>query len=355
LKHNLLFFGELPDQIVHGISISNQINLSILSEKFNLIKISENSKMNEHAKFSFLKFFKFFIYLLKLIEIKLKYKKVKYLYASLSISRFGILKNIFIIILSKILFKNSIIVLHNYRGDLDVFISNSKLNNLLCNILFLFTDKIIFLSSSLIPKDLYHFSKKINVVSNCVLPDFVINDSKEKKYTNLLYISHYIKSKGIFDLLTALKILELKNISFNIRMFGQFVKKDDFLKIKSYNSNNIEINDFLKSNDKMFTINDSKCLILPSHNEGQPQIILEAMSIGTPIIATNVGDIPNMLGFNYPFLTPPNNPEKLSETIEKFLKLNNQELINLTNYLKIRFHTNYTFEIHRNLLLKTFV
>ena len=97
MKANILFFGEFPQNIVHGISISNEINFDILSEKFNVIKVHESSKMKYHAKFSLSKFYLIFKHIFLILGIKLKYKKIIFLYSAFSISRNGIIKNIIII------------------------------------------------------------------------------------------------------------------------------------------------------------------------------------------------------------------------------------------------------------------
>jgi glycosyltransferase involved in cell wall biosynthesis len=39
----------------------------------------------------------------------------------------------------------------------------------------------------------------------------------------------------------------------------------------------------------------AKMLVLPSHYEGQPNVIIEAMSLGVPVIATRVGAIPDLI------------------------------------------------------------
>ncbi len=353
MKNNILFFGELPNNIVHGISVSNEINIEILSEKFNVIKIHEESIMNEHTKFTFLKTLKFIKYIFKLVVVKFKYMNFIYLYTSLSISRGGIIKNILFSILFKLLNHRSKIILHNYRGDLESFYTKNTSNRILFNFLLLIIHRVIFLSESLIPKEFKNKNNKFCVVSNCV-KEIHSNQYKNISNNNFIYISHYIKTKGIFDLLAAFKILDNKKLIYNIDLYGQFTNETDEEKIKSYSTDNIKINNFLSNDMKMNVINEASCLILPSHNEGQPQILLEAMSMGTPVIATSVGDIPTMLGFDYPLLIPANSPEKLANAIEYFLQLNSSELNKLSNILKSRYNNNYTYDIHRAMLLKTF-
>jgi glycosyltransferase involved in cell wall biosynthesis len=64
-----------------------------------------------------------------------------------------------------------------------------------------------------------------------------------------------------------------------------------------------------------------KLLALPSYNEGLPNVMLESMACGTPVIATPVGSIPDVLvdGENG-FLMYDNSPTALAESIIEALQ-----------------------------------
>lgn len=60
--------------------------------------------------------------------------------------------------------------------------------------------------------------------------------------------------------------------------------------------------------------------VLPSRSEGLGCVLLEAMSAGTPIVATNVGGIPELVrdGWNG-FLVPPEDPSAMAGAIDRML------------------------------------
>jgi glycosyltransferase involved in cell wall biosynthesis len=61
-------------------------------------------------------------------------------------------------------------------------------------------------------------------------------------------------------------------------------------------------------------------LCLPSHNEGVPNVVLEAMACGTPVVATRVGGIPEVLPEFAGVLVPPHNIPALSAALQMALK-----------------------------------
>lgn len=56
-------------------------------------------------------------------------------------------------------------------------------------------------------------------------------------------------------------------------------------------------------------------LVLSSHTEGTPMVLLEAMHAGTPIVATRVGGVPDMLGAEEALLVPPATPTALADAM----------------------------------------
>ena len=62
-----------------------------------------------------------------------------------------------------------------------------------------------------------------------------------------------------------------------------------------------------------------QCLIFPSLGEGMPTVILEAMAMKLPIIASDVGSISTMVNEKNGFLINPNDKESLKKAIESFL------------------------------------
>ena len=73
--------------------------------------------------------------------------------------------------------------------------------------------------------------------------------------------------------------------------------------------------------EAMRIIKSSSIVVVPSRMESLPTVIKEAFYLKVPVIATNVGGIPELvIDGNTGMLVPPENPEKLLEQINNLLQ-----------------------------------
>lgn len=146
----------------------------------------------------------------------------------------------------------------------------------------------------------YGFQAK-NVV---VLPNFVIlpkytKITSKKGEGYVLYFGRLTTHKGLMILLEAAK--KLPKIKFKI--IGGYLDsniKEEIQKIKhSKHINNIEFLDFQGGNKLKESIRRASFVVIPSlWYENQPYSILESYSYGKPVIASNIGGIPEIIKEN---------------------------------------------------------
>jgi L-malate glycosyltransferase len=87
----------------------------------------------------------------------------------------------------------------------------------------------------------------------------------------------------------------------------------------------------LEWKEAMTILKESSVLVIPSRMESIPQVIKEAFYLKVPIIATNVGGIPELITDNVTgIIVPPNNPELLQNAINKLL-VENQTAVRLAD------------------------
>ncbi|MCX6262784.1 MAG: glycosyltransferase family 4 protein [Bacteroidia bacterium] len=345
----LLFFGELPPNSIHGIANSNLLNLEMLKSSFVVDIIEEYSKLVDHDKISFIKIVKLIKSNLAIIS-KSFFQNYDYFYLVFSLSTFGSFKTLIAIINFR-LFNRGKVVLHIHRGDFFTRFYKNAINKIMAKLTFRLSHNIIILSDNQKTEFESTFNRPCHVLYNTIEFEYK-PEMKNRKNSNFIYISNYLIDKGIMDLLEVFTKLIMQFEKITLKTYGAF--SDQHLKeiILKFNSSNICIHETISGISKFTEISQSDCLILPSWNEGQPIILLEAMSVGTPIIATRVGLIPELLGNDYPYFSIPGDKCSLENKIIQFIKQENSAEISrkLTN----RYATLYSRKKHTECLLKIF-
>lgn len=154
-----------------------------------------------------------------------------------------------------------------------------------------------------------------------------IQDKKEEKSLDspviFLFLGLLNKDKGCYDIVEAAKILKDKNLAFKVVLAGTG-KSGDELKamVKNYQlDSTILFPGWIKDSEKTSYLEQSHVLILPSRSEGMPVSILESKNYGLPVIASNVGAIPDIVadGENG-FIIEPGDVDSLAQKMQMYIE-----------------------------------
>jgi glycosyltransferase involved in cell wall biosynthesis len=83
---------------------------------------------------------------------------------------------------------------------------------------------------------------------------------------------------------------------------------------------NIRFKFFRTRGEAMAALATSRCLVLPSYHEGYPLVLLEAIRVGVPVIATAVGSVPEVfIGSKAALIVPPKDVPSLAQAMRDIL------------------------------------
>jgi glycosyltransferase involved in cell wall biosynthesis len=348
-KKKILFFGELPPLSTNGVSLSNKLNIDILERFYTVIKLIEN-RSDIDLRINYLRklnssFFNF----VSLFFLCARYKP-EIFYISLPSSKLGLAKIIIAFAFFR-LFSNGNIVAHLHRGDFEEFIVGKlAFVRFLLAALKFFSPKIIVLSDS--QKNIFQKLGFNNVESlfNSIIPPKIRKQKKSPR--KAIFLTNYIVEKGLFYLLDSLKLLQDSKYYVRLDCFGAGDYSDYLRYARDIELKNVNFFGPIYGVDKFKTISSAEVLILPSLNEGQPLIIIEAMAMGTIVLATRVGLVEEMFDSNYPFLVPPSDSLNLANAISAALELEDKNM--LARKLKNRFLKTFSHAVHEKNLLRIF-
>jgi glycosyltransferase involved in cell wall biosynthesis len=133
--------------------------------------------------------------------------------------------------------------------------------------------------------------------------------------TILGYLGH---QKGTFDILKVAKKIEniLPDMKFLFIGGGEIEKFTNL--VREEHISNVSFLGRLDDETCIRTLQSSDVFLLPSHAEGQPIALLEAMATGLPVISTTVGSIPEVVKERTNgFLVNPGDTDSIIECLKK--------------------------------------
>lgn len=188
-------------------------------------------------------------------------------------------------------------------------------------------NKIVLYSKSMIPSmGLQNYVNKISIAHEHFLDfdKFKMQKSLSERQNLVGYIGRLSKEKGVLNFMQAMPEVLKKEDAINFFIGGDGQLWDEIkghLQQEDLNSK-VNLAGYVPHNKISKYLNELRLLILPSHTEGLPMIILEAMACGTPVLATPVGAIPDIINDEETgFIMEDNSSECIAKNIIRALEL----------------------------------
>ena len=178
---------------------------------------------------------------------------------------------------------------------------------------------------------IWNDSSKIDKVVYTGLPLEITPFLEKYKILNSLQLlsvgrPHWIK--GYDYALQTCKLLKDKNVPFHYTIIGgagneelQFLIADLGLK------GDVSLTEAVSQSQVFDLMRSSSLLLMPSLEEGIPNVVVEAMAIGLPVVSTDCGGIPELIanGVNG-WLVPTRNPEAMAVAVMNFRELSLEKI-----------------------------
>jgi glycosyltransferase involved in cell wall biosynthesis len=355
-KKRVLFIGPLPPPF-SGPELSMQQfrDSKLLNDTFDITFLQTNFREDntKKGKFGFamiLNFFKFFSKLL----FQLIFKRPKCIYYPITPTQIGwIGRDLWTILLSKFFGVKVIIHLRGSHFKLN-FSQFSPLIQKMVSFGLRKVDSAIVQARYLEDQFAPSISKeKVEVLYQAMdLIEFPIESNEVVEEEKILVIGHMTKAKGYTDILKVIPriVNEFPNVKFyfagNIRkgergvFFNQFTgekinyedpfEAEQLILNSKYSKNYINLG-IIQGKEKLNHLQTSDIFLTASYSEGFSRALLEAMSVGKPLVFTPVGAhreaISNENGKSF----IPGDLEGLYKAIKEMLNNKERKLLGLQN------------------------
>jgi glycosyltransferase involved in cell wall biosynthesis len=246
---------------------------------------------------------------------------------------------------------------HGQFGEL----TRLRIQGILERLSYFFANELIVYAPSIVEEaGLGKYEQKIIIAHEHVInfDQYRLKNDIERRDNVVGYIGRLKHEKGIMNLVKAIpEILRQKNDA-TFLIIGEGHLEDE---IRTYLGGHglhdkVTLVGWVPHQELPDYLTRLKLLVLPSYTEGLPNNVLEAMACGTPVLATSVGAIPDVLRDKETgFLVRDNSPPCLAKNIVE--ALTDPELkriaLNARNFVENEFQYETLVETWRDIICAT--
>ena len=139
-----------------------------------------------------------------------------------------------------------------------------------------------------ITKDIFMTTTKVD---DSLIEEFDIN-SKTGQVKNILFLARIEKAKGVYTAINSFDLLQKKYHDLSLTIVGNGSEFQNVKKyIETHAIKNIELTGNLNGDALIKKYSQADIYLFPTHHEGMPTTVLEAMAFGLPIITRPVGGL----------------------------------------------------------------
>lgn len=346
MQKKVLFFVPLPPP-VHGPSLRNKslIESPLINKSYELIILPFDFAVetNDIGKFSLIKVLKAFIRAFDILRILIR-SSPNLVYLNPSLYGFALYRDCFYVLIFK-LFGTKLLYHLRTQGVRDQVVKSQLKRRLF---VWMFKNVSVICLSNKLCEDIAGVYKGNPIVVPNGIEDVseLYPKSIRSEVISMLFLSNLVKSKGIFDLLEALKIVVEENKNFECLIVGHSV--DISFEELELEIEKLGITRYVRvigpryDRGKYEILARTDILVFPTYFEAFPGIILEAMQFEIPVISTFEGAIPEIVIDNVTgLLVAKRDIGSLAEKIVRLIE--NKELrLALGKEARKRFETLYT-------------
>lgn len=213
---------------------------------------------------------------------------------------------------------------------------------------YLVSDLLIVYSPRLIEKwDLQNYANKILIAHRHFLDfeTFTVTTPHSGRPPLIGYIGRLSGEKGVQHFVQALPTIlgNREDLHVLIGGDGQLKESVKASLLEGDIAARVDLPGWISHDDLPGYLNQLRLLILPSYTEGLPNIMLEAMACGTPVLATPVGAVPDVIvDGKTGFVLENNSPECIAENVMRAME--HQDLEEIAEAGRRFVKENFTFE-----------